>query len=125
MATATCACATADALCGTPEMSHAEGQTDDNTSDVNGVGSGDLFGLYAAVGQIVARKYYCEFCAGRRDAAMAEAKHGPRAFPMAAVNHQGMICGCAEWIIDTAQDALSCPNTQLRNAGGGEAPQTL
>lgn len=72
--------------------------------------SGDLFGLYAAVGQIVARKYYCTFCAGRRDAALAEAKHGPRAFLMAAVNHQGMICGCAEWIIDTAQDALSCPN---------------
>jgi hypothetical protein len=86
------------------------------TEAPQGVGTDDLFGLYVAVGQIVARKYYCTFCAGRRDAALAEAKHGPRAFLMAAVNHQGMICGCAEWIIDTAKDALSCPNNKLTDA---------
>lgn len=71
----------------------------------------DLTGLYTAVGQIVARKYYCEFCAGHRDAALAQAKHGPRAFLMAAANHRSMICGCAEWVIDTAQDAISAQDS--------------
>lgn len=71
------------------------------------VGSDSLLApLYAAAGQIVCRKYYCQCCAGRRDAALEKAKFGPAAFLHAVINHNGMSCGCAEWMIETAHDAL-------------------
>lgn len=86
-------------------------------TETAGAGAEDLTQLYLAVGKIVARKYYCNFCAGRRDAALAKAKDGPKAFLLAAVNHTGMICSCAEWIIDTAQDALpTAPNSPPHGA---------
>ena len=64
--------------------------------------------LYNAVGRIVARKYYCCYCADHLSAALKVANKGPKAFLEAVATHDGMICGCAEWMRETAHEALDC-----------------
>lgn len=62
--------------------------------------------LQRAVDKISGGKYYCAFCGGRLEAAMKVKAQGPHAFLCAIVEHPGMICGSAEWMIDVAGTAL-------------------